>query len=184
MDHKVRNKVNEVISEIFASTAFVFPEPANLSDGIDFENMHLIAASLNFNGEKDGSITLIIPLALCKILSENMLGEEFADDDSIEMTEAFNDTSEPTGPVDAPDENETGKIDCNADDSLTDSYLEDKIDVAKEMLNIIAGQLLTQQDLFEIVENQDYVCNLADGHLIILTISDQRNAHEYQSLSR
>ncbi len=161
MGHKYKDTINEIISDVFSSTAFIFPEPADLSDGIDLDKQDMIAAELVYKGHREGILTLIVPLDLCTELSDNMLGEEVTENEDME----------------------------------------NKLDAIKEMLNIIAGQLLTQlhgdeavfnlteliarklyqNDIFELIENQDYVCSIADENIIILVLSELRLENECQS---
>lgn len=159
MDQKHKDIINEVIGNVFSSTAFMFPEPSDLPDGVNLEEQEMIEVDLNYDGHQDGSLALVVPLVLCKELYDNMSGEDFEEDEVP---------------------------------------LEDQLDAIKELLNIIAGQLLTkihgdkavfnltdlmarkleENEFFELIENQDYVCNMADDYLIILVLSEKRKEYE------
>jgi chemotaxis protein CheY-P-specific phosphatase CheC len=136
----------------------VFPEPADLSDGIAFDEHEFLLASLTFNGYKEGEVSFITTSGLLVELSANLLGE---DEESSITKEKYS-------------------------------------DAAKEVLNIIAGQILTTlfgeeevfnltppevrdvkgEELFKIMEETTHSFNIADDNPIITTFALREGAYE------
>ncbi|MCP4633798.1 MAG: chemotaxis protein CheX [candidate division Zixibacteria bacterium] len=152
-------KISEVVCEILQSTAFIFPEPADLSDGIAFDENEFLLAHLTFNGYREGEVSFITTTGLLVELAANLLGED--------------------------EEN---------------SISEEKYsDAAKEILNIISGQILTTlfgerevfnltppevrtikgEELFSILEESPYCFSIADDNPIITTFALKEGAYEH-----
>ncbi|MEW6014897.1 MAG: chemotaxis protein CheX [Candidatus Zixiibacteriota bacterium] len=141
--------LREVISAVMEQTAFMFPEPAGLEDGFTFDEFEVVLVTLRFSGDREGEMSLVVPVELCHELSANILGEEKAD--------------------------EINRDKC--------------ADAAKEMLNIITGQMLTrlfgdgalfnlsapvckepaQEEFFAALEDRDYACFRIDTYPVIAT---------------
>ncbi len=161
MKQNFKENLNKVVCDILERTAFLFPEPADLSNGITFDNYELVMATLSYRGDKEGDVTLIVPKELCMELASNLLGEDIDEDDPGEK------------PYDA----------------------------VKEILNIIAGQLLIEiygekalftltspkvrdldkETFFSIIENQDYALAVADDYPIITIMKTREEVDEHQS---
>ncbi len=162
-DPKLREELGAVTNAVFEQTAFVFPEPADLLDGITLDEFDLIIVDVAFSGDKEGWASLVVPVEFCRELSENMLGEDVTEIGSEEAS----------------------------------------FDAAKEIVNIITGQLLTRlygstavfdlappevheiskEQLFKAIEQREHVCNLADDYPIISIFSLGKVADEHQSIN-
>ena len=156
-----KEALDEIVCQVMEQTAFVFPEPADLSEGVSLDELEMLIASLSFSGEKDGEVSLAASVDFCIELSANLLGREM---------------------------DET-------------SSREEYSDAAKEMLNIITGQLLTRifgeeavfnltaprirnvsgDELFSMIERNVYSFNMADEHPVLVTLTLSEKAHEHQS---
>lgn len=141
--------LRNVVGAVMEQTAFLFPEPVNLEEGITFDEFELVSATLRFNGDREGEMALVVPVGLCHELSANILGEEISD--------------------------EINRDKC--------------ADAAKEMLNIITGQMLTRlfgdgalfnlsapvctelvrEEFFAALENREFVCFRIDTYPVIAT---------------
>lgn len=159
---KIVDAMNETVSNILEQTAFVFPEPVDMTAGISFEDFENILVTLDFSGDKTGKIKMIIPVEFCAELSANLLGEDIGDVD--------------------PEEN--------------------NFDSAKELLNIISGQLLvnlySDKALFslsnlevskleeaafsDVIENGEYFCCKVDDYPILTIINIQEKVDEHKSV--
>jgi len=155
--------LNEVTSNVLEQTAFVFTEPADMSDGLDFGDFEMVMMTLQYSGDEHGTVSLVLPVEFCRELSENMLGVDAVDTDSDDM----------------------------------------HLDSAKELVNMIAGQLMTQlfgetavlnlsppqirtlpnEELQEEISKQSYVCNMVDDYPVITTLSLAKESHEHQGIS-
>jgi CheY-specific phosphatase CheX len=162
-DQKLREELGAVTSHVLEQMAFMFPEPADLLDGMILGDFELIIVDVSFGGEREGMTSLVVPMEFCRELSENMLGEEVDEANSEEA--------------------------C--------------FDAAKEIVNIITGQLLTRlygstavfdlappeirpicrDQLFKAVDQRDYVCSVVDDYPVIAIFSHSKVADEHQSLS-
>lgn len=160
-DRRLEETLHAVTSRVLEQTAFMFPEPAEINDGFSFGECEMINATVKFDGEENGMISLIIPYELCRELSSNMLGEDIDKTDSDER----------------------------------------EMDAAREVVNMIAGQVLTDlygetavfnlrppetvrlssDDFHEVIEKRDYACSIADDHPIITIFSLGKEKHEHQS---
>jgi chemotaxis protein CheY-P-specific phosphatase CheC len=162
-EHNFKDTLGEIVGKVFEQTAFLFPEPADLLDGISFDDFELILVNLQFAGAREGEVRLIIPLELCRELTANLLGEDMGDIDERDKS----------------------------------------IDAAKEILNIITGQLLTEiygqkavfdlkspqvqeltrEELFSSLEGKDYICRTIDDYPIIATLTVNSDEYEHKSIS-
>jgi len=162
-ESNIKEILSETVCRVMEQTAFVFPEPIDLSDGIGFDDYDMLAVNLSFNGDSEGDMSFMVPMELCTEIAANLLGEE--DEASI------------------------------SDDSCQDS--------AKEMLNIIVGQLLTKlygekaifnltppevrpltkDELFAEVDDKPYACFMADDYPIIITFQAKDLFYEHKSTS-
>jgi chemotaxis protein CheY-P-specific phosphatase CheC len=156
--------LREIICSVLEQTAFLFPETVDLNDGVSFDEHEMVWASINYSGDREGEVTLIIPMALCQELSTNLLGEDAENNDEKDKA----------------------------------------IDAAKEILNIITGQLLTrmygeralfnlsapqikdfvQEEFFGTLEQKDYICNMVDDYPVIATLTTRSEEYEYKSINR
>jgi chemotaxis protein CheY-P-specific phosphatase CheC len=161
-DNERKEYLKEIVSSVLEQTAFLFPETVDLNDGVSFDGHDMLWASIDYSGDREGEVTLIIPLDLCRELATNLLGEDPEDNDEKEKA----------------------------------------IDAAKEILNIITGQLLTrlygekalfnlsapqikdfvQEEFFSTLEQKDYVCNLVDDYPVIATLTTRTEEYEYKSI--
>jgi hypothetical protein len=148
----------ETVASVLEQTAFMFPEPADMADGINFEDFDFILVSLDFFGDQCGHIRMIVPVDFCAELSANLLGEDIGDTD--------------------PEEN--------------------NYDSAREMLNIVSGQLLVnlfgdkalfslanltvnkleKDELFSFIEKSDYVCSMVEDYPVIIIFEQKEAVHD------
>ncbi|MBD3169766.1 MAG: hypothetical protein GF307_09815 [candidate division Zixibacteria bacterium] len=158
-DMKYKDALDEIVCQVMEQTAFVFPEPADLSEGVSLDEHEMLIATLAFNGDRDGEVSLIAPVNFCMELSANLLGKDI-------------------------------------DETCTP---EEYSDAAKEMLNIITGQLLTKvfgeeavfnltapvtksltgEEMYSLIENNVYSFNMADEHPVLVTLTLKEKAHEH-----
>ncbi len=159
-DNNCRESLNEIVSKVFEQTAFLFPEPADLCDGISFDDMELLYVTITFSGEAEGEVSIILPIEMCRELWANILGEDFGDTEDREKY----------------------------------------IDAVKEMLNIIAGQLLTKlfghkalfnltapqikelnrEEFFSTMDQRDYSCHLIEQYPVITSMTITSGSYEHQ----
>lgn len=162
-NQNVIEAINKTVSGVLEQTAFMFPEPVDLTSGIPFEDYEYVMVKLNFSGDQIGNIKMIIPVDFCAELSANLLGEDIGDVD--------------------PEEN--------------------NFDSARELLNIVAGQLLIdlygEKALFSLtdlmvekldkvaitsmIENCEYHCCMVDDYPVISMFTVQGAGDECKSLS-
>jgi len=150
------------VMEVLEQTAFVFPEPSDMLDGVSFDDHKFIMVSLGFSGDRKGRVNMIMATEFCAELAANLLGEE------LEET--------------VPEEND--------------------FDSAREMLNIISGQLLTRifgeealfslsapeveeivnDRLFQMIDSEDYALCMVDEYPVIAMFTlEEAPSHEHQS---
>ncbi len=161
MEAEWKTLLNDVVCRVLEQTAFLFPEPGNLSDGISFEAREFLSASLLFSGDRKGNVVLILPVEMSLELAANLLGE----DEEIDVS------------------------------------TEKHFDAAKEILNIIVGQLLTElygdkalfdltppnvreisrEELFALIEQNEYALSVADDYPIVALLNPTVKEHEHQS---
>lgn len=158
----LRETLNNAVCRVLEQTAFMFPEPADMLDGISFDDIKFVLTELSFSGDECGEVFLIVPDEFCAELSANMLGEDIDDADPKDK----------------------------------------RIDALKEILNIIAGQLLTdiygekamfnltapkvkdlpQDEFFSIIDKNEYACSISDEHPIIAIFTLEKESHEHKSI--
>jgi chemotaxis protein CheY-P-specific phosphatase CheC len=163
-DQPLKSALSEVLRQVLEQTAFVFVDSETTLENIDATSLELIRISVSFSGAREGSVSLILPLELCREFSNNMLGQPPSDSDSRES----------------------------------------QIDAAKEVANIMTGQLLTEiygkQEIFsqsapevselpldqfyKVLEENEYNCSSVDDYPVIVMMSEARREHEHQGLSR
>lgn len=161
MEAEWKTILNDVVCRVLEQTAFLFPEPGNLSDGISFDEHEFLSASLVFSGDRNGKVMLVLPVDMSLELAANLLGE----DEEIDVT------------------------------------TEKHFDAAKEILNIIVGQLLTKlygdkalfdltppnvraishEELFALIEQNEYALSVVDEYPIVALLNPTVKAHEHQS---
>lgn len=153
----------KTVMEVLEQTAFVFPEPSDMLDGVSFDDLKFIKVSLGFSGDKQGRVKMILATEFCAELAANLLGED------LEET--------------VPEEND--------------------YDSAREMLNIISGQLLTSifgdealfslsapevepiasEKLFQLIDSEDYALCMVDEYPVIAMFTlEEAPANEHQSI--
>jgi len=71
-----KEALNTVTCRVLEQIAFVFPEPADLTAGIVFEDQKMLSVSLSFSGIEHGELSLIIPEEFCLELYANFLGKK------------------------------------------------------------------------------------------------------------
>ena len=161
-DADYKKIINNTVGGVLEQTAFMFPEPADMVEGVSFEEFDFIIVSLDFTGDRSGSVKMIVPVEFCGELSANLLGEEIGDSD--------------------PGEN--------------------NFDAAREMLNIVAGQLLVsifgdkalfslanlqaksldKEEIFGIIGETDYACSMVDDYPVITIFSLEGKIYEHKSI--
>jgi chemotaxis protein CheY-P-specific phosphatase CheC len=159
---RLREALGKAACRVFEQTAFIFPEPADMRDGVSFDGIDFVLTELSFSGDECGRMFLMVPDEICTELSANMLGEDINDA--------------------APKEK--------------------RFDALKEILNIIAGQVLTelygekavfnlttpevrepsQDEFFALIDKNEYMCNVVDEHPIVTIFALKKESHEHKSI--
>ncbi len=67
--------LTRTLQEVMEKTAFVYPEPVSI-DEIPQCAGPCLMASMNFTGEKNGSLAMAIPRQLCLVMTANITGTE------------------------------------------------------------------------------------------------------------
>jgi CheY-specific phosphatase CheX len=160
MEKSYKENLNSVVCDILERTAFLFPEPVDRADEVDFGDFQMVMATLSYSGNGEGDISFIVPVDLCLELAMNLLGEDIDEDDPAEKPQ----------------------------------------DAVKEILNIIAGQLLTRifgetavfnltlpqaknldQETFKsIIEKEDYALAMSDDYPIFTIMKAKEEVHEHE----
>jgi CheY-specific phosphatase CheX len=154
---RIQGILNSVVSNVMEQTAFVFPESADLDDGINIEEHNFLSTTLAFSGDRQGKVVLILPVNLCKELSANLLGE---DKDSTE--EQYTDAAEEVLNI------ITGQL-------LTSLYGEEAvINLTPPRSGRISGN-----ELFSLIENKIYALSKVDDQPIIIILSLPEKVHEH-----
>jgi len=159
----IKDILGETVAEVLEQTAFVFPEPADMTDGVALEDYEMITVKIVFSGDTAGFIMMLLPTEFCGELAANLLGEDVDEADAVEA-----------------------------------GY-----DSAKEMLNIIAGQMLTRvygdkavfnlsaptveknehQEVIRTLTGDNYsFCMVDDYPVITIFTLGEKVSHEHQSI--
>jgi hypothetical protein len=72
-NQNVMEAINKTVSGVLEQTAFMFPEPADLTSDISFEDFDYVLVKLNFSGDKSGDIKMIIPIDFCAKTCNNWI---------------------------------------------------------------------------------------------------------------
>ena len=79
MNVEIREVLERVVAEVLERLAFMFAEPAD-REALTRAIPDALAASIQFSGERDGSMVLAVTNAQCAELAANVLGVEPQDD--------------------------------------------------------------------------------------------------------
>lgn len=154
--------MNEVVCRVLQETAFFFPEPTDVIEGVDYDSLDMVEVSLSYTGEISGKIILLLSAAFCRELSANMLGE---DTDESDSSEAFHDAAKELV-------------------NITAGQLMTELHGTKAVFNLSAPELreLTSGDLFGLLERHELTCCcMADEHPVIAILTEGTLEDEYQS---
>jgi chemotaxis protein CheY-P-specific phosphatase CheC len=153
-----RDVLSEVTARVFQQTAFLFPEPADLSSGIPAGEGAVYSVSLSFSGDREGEVSLVVTEALCRELAANVLGEDPAEDDSLEKA------------LDAAKET----LNIIAGQFLIQIFGN------KALFNLTAPQVteLTPEQAAAI-DLTDRVCSLVEGHPVIAAATKKSGTYEH-----
>jgi CheY-specific phosphatase CheX len=150
-NENINEILNSVVCEILEQTAFVFPEPADQEEGINFEGFEYMETTQFYSGDKVGLVKLIVPKEFCKELSENILGEDLEIDKSVgEIADALKEVLNII----------TGQL-------LIELYGEEAI------FNLTPPQVneLSKEEFFSFIENYEYALALSDNYPVITILS-------------
>ena len=155
--------LNEVVCRVMEQMAFVFPEPADLSDGVAFDDIELLLTSLSFKGDKEGQVSLIVPVEFCMELSANLLGKDIA---KAGTREEYGDAVKEILNI------ITGQL-------LIRLFGEEV------MFNLTAPEIkdISGEEIFPLIENNVYSFSMADDHPIIATLTLAEKAHEHKGIN-
>ena len=158
-DHNCMESLNEVVSKVFEQTAFLFPEPANLADGISFDDLELFLVTITFSGEAEGDVSLILPIEMCRELSSNILGEDAGETEDREKY------------IDAVKEIL----------NIITGQLLTKLFGHKALFNLSAPQImeLNREEFFSTIEQKDYSCHLIEQYPVITTLTLRTGSYEH-----
>jgi CheY-specific phosphatase CheX len=159
IDHNRKESLNEIVSKVFEQTAFLFPEAADLSGGISFEDFELIHVYISFTGDAEGEVSMVLPFEMCRELSSNILGEDFPETE--EREKAIDAVKEMLNII-------TGQL-------LT------KLFGHKGLFNLSSPELkeLNREEFFGSLEQKDYSCHLIEQYPVITTISIKAGVYEH-----
>lgn len=157
-----KDLINSTVCNVLEHTAFLFPEVADLSEGIEFEDFDFVRVRLNISGDEDGEVMMMAPAEFCLELSANMLGEDIKKDESVEkhmdaLKEALNII--------------TGQL-------LTEIYGE------KAVFDLSApeAEVIEKEAFFELISKHDYSLVMSDEFPVITIFSVKKEANEHQSV--
>jgi len=160
-DHNCRESLKEIVSQVFEQTAFLFPEPVDLADGISFDDLELFLVTINFTGEAEGETSLILPMEMCRELSANILGEDSVDGDDKEKY------------IDAVKE----LLNIITGQLLT------RLFGHTALFNLSAPALveLNREEFFSTIEQKEYCCHLIEQYPVITTLTLNVGSYEHKS---
>jgi CheY-specific phosphatase CheX len=158
----LKETLNTVACRVLEQTAFLFPEPADLQDGINFEEFDFIMSKISFSGDKVGEISLIVPSEFCVELSANMLGEDADGNESEKHKDALKETLNII----------TGQL-------LIELYGD------KAVFNLTPPEVidLSRDEFFSIISENDYALALSDELPVITIHKLKKESHERSSIS-
>lgn len=160
MQEKAINEVlNEVVGSVLEQTAFLFPEPMDMQDGIPFDEFEFVLTQLDFGGDKTGTIMFVVPKEFCIELAGNMLGEDL-DPDDIRGKD-----------MDAIKE----ILNIIAGRFLTDMYGE------KAIFSLASPGVkeISREDFFTLIKENEYACSMSDEYPLIIIFCDKKEQHEH-----
>ncbi len=153
MNKEHRKILRDVCFSVFEQLAFMFGDELE-DDEIDCISDTFFLATMGFKGAEQGSVTIVVPEAICTTLAANILG---LDDDQ----EVYPDTA-----VDALKEllnTITGRL-------MTELFTEDSVND----LTIPLTEQLNHADWESLVESDEYIAIDIDEHPVLITIQRQQ----------
>jgi CheY-specific phosphatase CheX len=153
--------MNETVMNVLEHMAFVFPEPADMTSGVPFEDFEYVLVGLNFVGDHKGEIKMIIPVDFCAELSANLLGEEIGDMTAEENN--FDAVKELLNIV-------SGQL-------LLNVYGEKAL---FSLINLTVCKLETKA-FFDLIDNSEYSCCVIDDYPVITMFAMQEVEDECKS---
>jgi len=157
----LKDTINSVVCSTLERTAFMFPDPAEEFRDSDFESCKLIMTRLNYSGNKEGQVSLIVTTDFCLELSVNMLGEEI-DDQSENFRDALKETL-----------------------NIIVGQLLIKLYGGEAIFNLTAPEIceLTKDDFCAIISENNYALAYSDEWPIITILDSKKEANEHSSIS-
>lgn len=159
-----KEALGTVICRILEQTAFMFPEPVDMEDGISLDEYEYNIAKLAFDGDNSGEIILIVPVEFRAELAANMLGEDIEESDSKgKHADALREI-----------------LNIIAGQFLTTLYGE------KAIFNLKPPVVseLPQEEFFSLIEENDYTCVISDEYPVISYLTLTEESHERSGISR
>lgn len=164
MSHQnLKERLNRVTCKALEQAAFVFPEPADLQNGVNFHGFNFVRSKLTFSGVDSGEVMIMAPAELCMELSANMLGEDINPNCPKEKyMDALKET-----------------LNIMAGQLLTSLYGE------KEVFDLTAPEAkeISKGDFFALIAKNDYALAVSDEYPIITILNLKKNADEHKSFS-
>ncbi len=159
----IKEQLNSITCKVLERATFIFPEPADRLDDINFHKFNFVRSRLTFSGVDSGEIIIMAPVELCKELSANMLGEDINPDCPKEkyldaLKEALNILA--------------GRL-------LISLYGKEKI------FDMTAPEAteLSKTEFFALIAKDDYALAVSDEYPIITMLNLEKNANEHKSIS-
>lgn len=159
--NSLKETINEVICRVLEETAFFFPEPTDVIEGVDYDSLDMVEVSVSYTGSQSGRVILLLSADFCRELSANMLGE---DNDENDSSEAYYDAAKELV-------------------NITAGQLMTALHGTKAVFNLSPPDIrtLTSEDLFATLERHECVCCMADEHPVIAILTEGTSQDEHQS---
>ena len=163
-EQTIRDALNEVVARVFQQTAFMFPEPADMPEGMPAAGEAFIVVSLSFAGDRTGDISLMLPEVVCRELAANLLGEDITDD---RLRETALDAAKET-------------LNIIAGQLLIQMYGD------KALFNLSAPEVkeTAPADLIASAGTDAYACSMVDGRPILAALTPRTDVYEHTSTGR
>jgi len=161
---KPAEALSRVVPRILEQAAFLFPEPVENPDEFPLENHELVMATIDYSGDCNGRMAMIVPFELCSEISSNMLGEEIEETNFREkVLDAFKEVLNII----------TGQM-------LTEVYGD------KAVCNLQAPEVreISADETRKLMEEGESTLSISDDSPIITVLKQAKESDEHQSISR
>ncbi len=157
----LKDVILRTVMEVLEQSAFVFPEPGDMLEGVAFDNFEFILVTLKFTGDREGEGKMILPAEFCAELAANLLGEDMDQSGSDESS--FDSAKEVFNII-------TGQF-------LTRMFGD------RALFSLTAPEVhqIDREQVFEIFNNQDFAFCMVDEYPILAMFQmkeEQVNEHQ------